>query len=293
MPNVLKREKQLQVIHMLVEGVSLRSVERVTGVQKKTAMRLMVKFGQACRAFLDRKMRGLELRHIECDEQWTFVSKKQGRLTDEERGSAKSAKIGDQYLWLAIDMDTKLIPTFIIGKRSADMARRFCVDLANRIALPYGTDTGERAGVIPQISTDAFAAYPEAIDLAFGSYCRYGQLIKDYRNADQPGRYGPPEMVGTERREIFGPIDPMSICTSHVERVNLTTRTLMKRFTRLSLCFSKKLENLAAAVAIYVAYYNFCWMHGSLNGTPAMAAKVASHPWSIEELWERVMGTAE
>ncbi len=131
------------------------------------------------------------------------------------------------------------------------------------------------------------------MDLAFGSYCRYGQIIKDYRNADQPGRYGPPELVGTDRREIFGAFDPFSICTSHVERVNLTTRTLMKRFTRLSLCFSKKLENLAAAVAIYVAYYNFCWMHASLTGTPAMAAKVASHPWSIEELYERVLAMVE
>ena len=290
MANVLKREKQLTVIHMLVEGVSLRSVERVTGVQKKTAMKLMVKFGQACRDFLDQKMRGLELNHLECDEQWTFVAKKQGRLHDSEKDNPK---IGDQYLWIALDQETKLIPTFIIGKRSADMARRFMVDLADRMALPQGTDTGERDGICPQISTDGFNAYPEAVDLAFGSYCKYGQLIKDYRNADQPGRYGPPELVGTDRREIFGSIDPWSICTSHVERVNLTTRTLMKRFTRLSLCFSKKLENLAAAVAIYVAYYNFCWMHASLNGTPAMAAKVASHPWSIEELYEKVMAAVE
>jgi len=290
MANVLKREKQLQVIHMLVEGVSLRSVERVTGVQKKTAMRLMVRFGQACRDFLDQQMRGLELHHLECDEQWTFCRKKQGQLKDHEKDNPR---IGDQYLWLAIDQDTKLIPTFIIGKRSADMARRFMVDLANRIALPTPMDIGERAGIVPQISTDGFNAYPEAVDLAFGAYCRYGQIVKDYRNADQPGRYGPPELIGTDRREVFGPIDLRSICTSHAERVNLTTRTLMKRFTRLSLCFSKKLENLAAAVAIYVSYYNFCWMHASLNGTPAMAAGVASHPWSIEELYERVMATVE
>ncbi len=293
MANVLKREKQLQVIHMLVEGSSLRSVERVTGVQKKTAMRLMVRFGQACRGFLDQKMRGLELRHLECDEQWTFVQKKQGRLTDEEKASVRSAKIGDQYLWIALDQDTKLIPSFIIGKRSADMARRFMVDLASRINLPSPMDVGERPGIVPQLSTDGFNAYPEAVDLGFGAYVRYGQIIKDYRNADQPGRYGPPELVGTDRREIYGPIDEMTICTSHVERVNLTTRTLMKRFTRLSLCFSKKLENLAAAVAIYVAYYNFCWMHASLNGTPAMAARVASHPWSIDELYEKVMATVE
>ncbi len=167
------------------------------------------------------------------------------------------------------------------------------VDLARRINLPTPTDTGERFGCIPQISTDGLNVYPEAVDLGFGSYCRYGQIIKDYRNADQPGRYGPPEMVGTERREIFGNVPLRTICTSHVERVNLTTRTLMKRFTRLSLCFSKKLENLAAATAIYVAYYNFCWMHASLPGTPAMAARVAGHPWSIEELYDEVMATVE
>ena len=154
------------------------------------------------------------------------------------------------------------------------MARRFMVDLANRIALPTPTDTGERAGIIPQISSDGFNAYPEAVDLAFGSYCRYGQIVKDYRNAEQPGRYGPPELVGTDRREVFGPIDEMTICTSHAERVNLTTRTLMKRFTRLSLCFSKKLENLAPAVAIDVAYYNVCWMHATCDGRRGCGASV-------------------
>src|SRR5204862_6913121 len=124
--------------------------------------------------------------------------------------------------------------------------------------------------------------------------CRYGQLIKDYRSADQPGRYGPPELVGTDRREIFGPINVDTICTSHVERVNLTTRTLLKRFTRLSLCFSKKLENLAAAVAIYVAYYNYVWQHKTLGGrSPAMAAGVTSRPWSMEELFDRVMATVQ
>jgi hypothetical protein len=168
------------------------------------------------------------------------------------------------------------------------------VDLANRMALPVPTDTGERVGIIPQISSDGFSAYPEAVDLAFGTYCRYGQIIKDYRNAEQPGRYGPPELVGTDRREIFGYVPLDTICTSHAERVNLTTRTLLKRFTRLSLCFSKKLENLAAAVAIYVAYYNFCWSHRTLKGrSPAMMAGVTSRPWSMEELYERVMATAE
>lgn len=291
MANVLSVEDQISVIHHLVEGVSLRSITRMTGIHRTTVLKILSRFGSACRDFLDQQMRGLELRHLEVDEQWTFVQKKQGRLHNEQKDNPR---IGDQYLWLAIDMDTKLIPTFIIGKRSADMARRFMVDLANRIALPTATDTGERPGIVPQISTDGFNAYPEAVDLAFGSYCRYGQIIKDYRNAEQPGRYGPPELVGTNRREIFGYVPLDSICTSHAERINLTTRTLLKRFTRLSLCFSKKLENLVAAVAIYMAYYNFCWQHKTLGGrTPAMAAGLTSRPWDINELFDRVMQTEE
>jgi IS1 family transposase len=289
MANVLSVEDQISVIHHLVEGVSLRSISRMTGIHRTTILKILVKFGEGCREFLDQQMRGLELHHLECDEQWTFVQKKQGKLHAEEKDNPK---IGDQYLWIAIDMHTKLIPTFAVGKRSADNARRFMVDLANRLALPTPTDTGERFGIIPQISTDAFAAYPEAVDLAFGSYCRYGQIIKDYRNADQPGRYAAPEMVGTERREIFGHVPLETICTSHIERLNLTTRTLLKRFTRLSLCFSKKLENLVAAVAVYVAYYNFCWQHKTLKGrTPAMVAGMTGHPWSIDELFDRVMAT--
>lgn len=291
MANVLDVDRQIAVIHHLVEGCSLRSTTRVTGIHRTTILKLLVKFGDACRDLLDQQMRGLELNHLQCDEQWTFVQKKQGRLHTTERDNPK---IGDQYLWIAIDQETKLIPTFCIGKRSADMARRFMVDLANRIALPTATDTGIRLGTVPQISTDGFNAYPEAVDLAFADNCRYGQILKDYRNHDMPGRYGPPELISVERREIFGAINPMSICTSHVERVNLTTRTLLKRFTRLSLCFSKKLENLVAATAIYVAYYNFCWSHRTLKGrTPAMAAGVAGHPWSVEELYERAMAAVE
>lgn len=290
MANVLSVDDQILVLHHLVEGNSIRSIQRVTGIDKKTILRLLVKFGEACRDFLDGQMRGLELHHLEVDEQWTFVKKKQGRLHDSDRDNPR---VGDQYLWLAIDETTKLIPSFAIGKRSADNARRFMVDLADRIALPIPTDTGERSGIIPQISTDGFNGYPEAVDLAFGPYCRYGQIIKDYRNAEQPGRYGPPELIGTHRREIFGNVPLQTICTSHAERVNLTTRTLLKRFTRLSLCFSKKLENLVAAVAMYVAYYNFCWSHKTLKGrTPAMMAGVAGHPWSMDELFDRVMQSA-
>lgn len=292
MANVLCVDDQIAVLRHLVEGCSLRSVSRLTGIHRTTVMNLILRFGSKCRDFLDAKMRKLELSHVEVDEIWTFVQKKQGRLHNDEKGSPR---IGDMYLWVALDQDTKLIPSFVIGKRSADMARRFMVDLANRLRLPRGTDTGEIPGIVPQLSSDGFNAYPEAVDLAFGGYVNYGQIIKDYRNVDQPGRYGPPEMIGTHRREIFGRLDWRSICTSHVERQNLTIRTFLRRFTRLSLGFSKKLENLAAAVAVYVAYYNFCWRMrenkgGRLRLPPAMEAGVTNELWDLETLYDAVMG---
>jgi IS1 family transposase len=300
MSNILPREKQIDVLHHLVEGNTLRSTARLTGVHRTTIMRLMVQFGKACKAYMDRQFRNLTLNHVEVDEIWTFVEKKQGRLTPEEK--AQRYDIGDVYLWTALDQETKLVPTFVIGKRSADNARRLMVDLAHRLTMPKAHDSDphsyQRGGYlrITQISSDGFSGHPEAVDLAFGPYVKYGQIIKDYRNADQPGRYAPPEMVSTERKGIFGirESEERTICTSHVERHNLTIRTLMKRFTRLSLGFSKKLANLEAACAMFLAYYNFCWrtrdVEAGRNRLPAaMAAGVVDTLWSFEQLFDRVM----
>lgn len=301
MANVLRRDRQLLVLRLLCEGNSIRSTERITGVHRDTVMRVMVRAGESCRSMLDDMMRNLTLRHVQCDEIWTFVAKKQGRLTQEER--AERSDIGDVYLWVAFDEDTKLVPTFAIGKRSADMARRFMMDLATRLKMPAPHESDRHAfgagwhRPITQISTDAFAGYPEAVDLAFGPYVRYGQIVKNYRNTDQPGRYGPPEMIGTDRRIIFGSLNEFEIGTSHVERNNLTIRTFVKRFTRLSLGFSKKLENLCAAVSLHMAYHNCCWrprfpdgsgMTGRRRPTPAMLAGVTDHLWSFEELFQRI-----
>ena len=301
MSNILPREKQIEVLHHLVEGNTLRSTARLTGVHRTTIMRLMVGFGRKCKAYMDRQFHNLTLNHVEVDEIWTFVEKKQGRLTPEEK--AERYDIGDVYLWTALDQETKLVPSFVVGKRSADNARRLTVDLAHRLTMPkpHQSDPhGYQAGGylhITQISSDGFQGYPEAVDLAFGPYVKYGQIIKDYRNADQPGRYAPPEMVATERKGIFGirESEERTICTSHVERHNLTIRTMMKRFTRLSLGFSKKLENLEAACAMFLAYYNFVWrtrdVEAKRNRLPAaMAAGVVDTLWSFEELFDRVMG---
>lgn len=303
MANILKRERQLDALHRLVEGSSIRSVERLTSIHRDTICRLIVRFGDKCRAFMDERMQGLTLDHCQVDEQWTFVGKKQARLTVDEKQSCHDK--GDIYLWVAVDETTKLAPTFALGKRSADNARRFMVDLRSRLAAapkPHASDDHAFAKgayqPVTRLSTDGFVAYPEAVDLAFGPYVRYGTIIKEYRNASMI--YTPSEMVGTKREWVIGIPESEEgiISTSHVERFNLTTRTFMKRFNRLTICFSKKLENLAAAVAMYLAYYNFCWRprypdHSGKPGkrrvTPAMAAKVTGHVWDFSELFDAAM----
>ncbi len=278
--NVLSREEKLTVLRMLVEGNSLRSITRMTRIHRTTIMKLMVEVGGKCRNFLDLVMRNLTLTHLECDEIWTFVRKKQRRLQGTEKDNPK---IGDQYLYVALDLQTKLIPSFVIGKRTSEVAEFFMDDLAKRLNLPEL----HHAEPKPQISTDGWSGYPNAVDEAFANRADYGQIIKDFGpNGEQTGRYAPPDLLTTIRRVITGNIGKDSICTSHVERHNLTIRTFMRRFTRLALGFSKKLENLVACVCLYIAYYNFCWMHGSLPGTPAMEAGLAGHPWSLEELFD-------
>ena len=220
MANVLPREKQIAVLHRLVEGNTLRSVARLTGVHRTTIMRLLVRFGEACQRLMDREFRGLTLDHLEVDEIWTFVEKKQSRLTAEEKATRHD--IGEIYLWTALDQKTKLIPAFVLGKRSGDNARRFMKNLASRLRRPKPHESDAHAyqpgGFKPvcQLSADAFQGYPEAVDLAFGPYVKFGTIKKDYRNADQPGRYAPPEMVGTERKGVFGirEDEVRTICTS-------------------------------------------------------------------------------
>jgi IS1 family transposase len=257
---------------LLVEGNSIRSTERLTGVHRDTMMRLAVTVGGKCKKFLNAWLRNLKLRHVQADEIWTFVGCKQETL---KRALVVNPTMGDQFLYVAFDQDTKLIASYAIGKRCTEVTQAFMYDLADRII----TDA-------PQLSTDGWQAYPNAVKNAFGDEIAYGQIIKEFAEPIQPGRYGPPVLVASERRQITGltDIDLKSICTSHVERNNLTIRTFLRRFTRLSLGFSKKLENLAAAVALHVAHYNFCRVHGTTRITPAMAAGVTDHVWELDEL---------
>jgi IS1 family transposase len=275
--NNLRRDERLLVLNMLCEGASLRSIARLTGVHRTTTAKLLMRTAERLRGFLDRKMRNLTLNHLQCDEIWTFVRKKQGQLKPAE---ADNQTIGDQYLFVALDEETKLIPCFVLGKRNGATTKLFIDELAARIVHRESFQQGHH----PQISTDGWQSYPICIENAFGSGARYGVIIKTFAEAEQPGRYGPPVFVDAERRVLIGNFDEFSICTSHVERSNLSIRTFLRRFTRLALGFSKKLECLEAAIVLYVSHYNFVRAHGSLRGTPAMKAKLTGHSWTMEEL---------
>lgn len=287
-------------LRLLAEGNSIRATERITKLHRDTICRLLVFFGNECRRFLDRRMRGLTLQHLEFDEQHTFVAKKNARVHVDERRQRRD--VGDMFIWTCIDKDTKLMPSFLIGKRTADNARRFLRDVSFRLKMPRPQDwLREDFEKVVQISTDGFAGYPEAVDLAFGPYCKFGTIVKDYRNADRKsGDYSPAKIVGTTRRPRLGmrEDEARSIVTSHVERANGTQRLMLKRLNRLTYCFSKKLENLEAAFALFAAHYNYCWQtrrpgkSGKKRPTAAMMAGIAGHVWSFDELFEAVLKPA-
>jgi IS1 family transposase len=281
MANNMKPEKRVQLLRLLAEGNSVRSTARLLGTNIRTVLRHLSLAGEECRQFMHSSLVELNVRHLQLDEIWTFVGCKQRRLVGEHAGDRFR---GDQYLYVGFDTDTKLICSYAIGKRDAETTQRFIDDLARRVVTPGFGEVA--AGTIrPQLSTDGFAAYPDAIASSFGHQVSYGVLIKQYGENPEAGRYAPAGLLGIERRPMWGPITPESICTSHVERNNLTIRTFMRRFTRLSLGFSKKLANLRAAVALHVFHYNFCRIHGKLKRTPAMAAGVTERLWSIGDLF--------
>jgi IS1 family transposase len=216
-------------------------------------------------------MRNLRCEAIEADEVWTFVGKKEAKLTRREK--RVNPELGDQYIFVALDPDTKLVPVFVVGKRNAKVARQFVCELRRRV--------NNR----PQITTDGVPAYLDAVERAFGTGVHYATLVKTYAAEDAgPGRYSPPRVSGIEVTRISGRPNRARICTSYVERNNLTMRLALKRLNRLTLAFSKKLENLKAALALHFAYYNFCRIHSSLRVTPAMAAGVTTRLWTLEEL---------
>jgi IS1 family transposase len=273
--NQLSLEQRAAVVRSLVEGNSIRATCRLTGTAKNTVTRLLVDLGDVCGVYQDHKLRNLQCKRIQCDEIWAFVGAKQKHV----EGGAKGH--GDVWTWTAIDPDSKLMVCWLVGQRGHRSARAFMEDLELRLARRV------------QLTTDGFRAYEDAVDLAFGANVDYAMLVKTYAHViEHQVRYSPPICTGSAKIPMWGEPDPDYISTSHVERANLSMRMGMRRFTRLTNGFSRKVENHAHAVSLHFMYYNFCRPHTTLTKahprhyltTPAMAAGVADHPWAVEDV---------
>jgi IS1 family transposase len=267
--NKLSNEKRVQVISALVEGMSIRSVVRMTGVSKNTVVKLLEDAGNACAIYQDRVFKNLTCKRIQCDEIWSFVYSKDKNLPEELLGVFGYGSI---YTWVAIDADTKLVPCWNVGRRDGIAAMEFIKDLVARLAHRV------------QLTTDGFKAYLNAVEEAFGADIDYGMLIKIYGDAQDDTRYSPGQCLGCLKDPISGEPDPDHVSTSYVERQNLTMRMSIRRFTRLTNGFSKKIENHMHAIALHYMHYNFVRIHQSLRCTPAMASGVSKKLWSIKDI---------
>lgn len=266
--NCLSIEKRTQVVSALIEGNSIRATVRMTGVCKDTVLKLLVDLGIACASYHDRHVRNVRPQHVQCDEIWNFCYAKAKNVSDDQ----KALGAGDVWTWIAIDADSKLGISYLVGKRDATDAYRMMQDLSGRVESRF------------QLTTDGHHVYLNAIESTFGSEIDYAMLVKVYGNLEPDTRYSPGRILSTQLAVITGNPNPKHISTSYVERQNLTIRMSMRRFTRLTNAFSKKLDNLKHAVALHFMYYNFCRIHSSLRVTPAIEAGLADHVWSLEEL---------
>ena len=271
--NRLNRTKQAQVIAALAEGNSINSTVRMTGVSKVTILKLLAALGVACADYQDKAFRNLKCKRIQCDEIWAFCYAKEKNVPADKKGQFG---YGDIWTWVAVDADTKLVPSFLVGNRDGKSARMFIDDLAGRLAHRV------------QLTTDGLKAYLEAVEDSFGCEIDYAQLIKIYGASQEEVRYSPAECIGCETKRVTGTPDAAHISTSYVERQNLSMRMGMRRFTRLTNGFSKKVENHAYAVALFYMHYNFVRVHKTLRVTPAMEAGITDHIWTIEEMLGKV-----
>ena len=261
-------KERAQILNCLVEGNSLRSTARLTGCSLNTVSKLLVEIGEACSVYQDENLKNLPCTKIQTDEIWSFVYSKAKNVPDDKVGEA-----GDIWTWTAICADTKIIPSWRIGNRDAWTAKEFMQDLAGRLANRV------------QLTSDGFTKYRDAVELAFGADVDYAMLVKVYgETVAGQTRYSPADCVGTKKNRIIGNPDMCCVSTSFVERSNLTMRMSMRRFTRLTNGFSKKIENHVAAVSLHMMHYNFCRIHKSLRVTPAMAANVSRKVWSLEDV---------
>lgn len=272
--NKLPLAKRVQILSMLVEGMSMRSISRVADVSINTVTKLLIDAGETCIRLHDETVRGVTASRIQCDEIWSFNYCKQRTV-----GSATAAPMdaGDVWTWTALDADTKLIVTYAVGDRTLSSARLFMEDLKERLANRV------------QITADGHRAYVEAIEGAFGEDVDFAQLVKLYGPSPAPaGRYSPAQCIGARKKTRTGNPDLAHVSTSYVERANLSIRMGNRRFTRLTNAFSKKIDNHVHALALYFAFYNFCRIHKTLKVTPAMAAGITDSLWSLEDIAERI-----
>jgi IS1 family transposase len=272
MANVLSKDKQIAVGSALAEGSSIRSIERMTGINRNTIMNLGVRVGKGCTSLLHAKMRDLPCRYRQFDEVWGFIGKKERNCSVDD-----NPEYGDVWTFCAIDAETKLVPSFKCGKRNLAIAKIFVEDVASRMRTRV------------QISSDALRAYVDAIEDVYGADVDYGQIVKTYEHDDAQNaerKYSAARFVSVDKRPVAGSPDMDLVSTSYIERLNATTRLHMRRLTRLTLAFSKKFENFEAAVGLHFAYYNLVKRHGSLRMTPAMAAGVERDFWSVGDLVE-------
>jgi len=267
--NVLPIEKQTQISSALVEGNSIRATARMVGVEHKTVMRVLLRVGENCADLMDSKMQSLPCKVVQADEIWTYVGKHERFVT----GKDNPLEVGDQYVFVAMDSETKLVPCFRVGKRNSENTWFFIQDLQERLANRV------------QLTTDGFRPYLPAVEDAFGSAVDYAVLIKTYRGTGESDtRYSPGEFLNALPIPVTGNPKSQLISMSHIERQNLSMRMQLRRFTRLTNAFSKKLSHLKAACALHFVHYNFCRIHQTLRVTPAMAAGIADHIFSIEEI---------
>jgi IS1 family transposase len=272
--NRLTTDKRCQVVAALVEGTSINATCRMTGVAKHTVLKLLKDLGCAAASYHDSRVRNLRVRRLQCDEIWAFVGAKMKNTSAEkiEQGW------GDVWTWTAIDADTKLIVSYTLGQRGAETAHQFMQDVASRLSTRI------------QLTTDGHRVYADAVEGAFGADIDYAMLVKIYgaSNDSPESRYSPATCIGCRTGVLAGDPDPNHISTSFVERQNLSMRMGMRRFTRLTNGFSKKLENHGHMVALYFMHYNFCRVHKTLRVTPAMEAGLTDHVWEIDELIHRL-----
>jgi IS1 family transposase len=271
--NRLSTKQRAQIIAALVEGNSLRATCRMTGAAKGTVLKLLADVGKACAEYQDKVFRNLKCKRIQCDEIWSFCYAKADNLPEEKRGEYG---YGDVWTWTAIDADTKLVPCWMVGRRTSHDAKTFISDLAGRLSHRV------------QLTTDGYRKYVKAVEDSFGGDIDYAMLEKMYGNKGNINnpevKYSPAECTGTRVIQVEGNPDPAHISTSFAERQNLTMRMSMRRFTRLTNAFSKKVENLMHAVSLHFMHYNFARIHQTLRVTPAMEAGITDHVWSVEEI---------